>query len=38
MAAYRRYRPEEEGAQARLRVAMGLYELSQLAYFFPLAT
>ena len=33
MAAYRQTHPEGDGDGARLRVALGLYELSQLAYF-----
>jgi hypothetical protein len=33
MAAYQQIHPERPGDKARLRVALGLYELSRLAYF-----
>jgi len=33
VAAYRLSHPEDDGDLSRLRVAIGLYELSQLAYF-----
>ncbi len=33
MAAYQQIHPEKPTDKARLRVAIGLYELSQLAYF-----